>query len=56
MVVVSPRSYFLYTPLLPSAAAGTVQEKSIMEPIRNLLHGKVGAGWGWGVSAGRGFG
>lgn len=42
LVVVSPRSYFLYTPLLPSAAAGSVQERSIMEPVRNLLHGKVG--------------
>ena len=39
LVVVSPRSYFLYTPLLPSAAAGSVQERSIMEPIRNLLRG-----------------
>lgn len=39
LVVVSPRSYFLYTPLLPSAAAGSVQERSIMEPVRNLLHG-----------------
>lgn len=37
VTVVSPRSYFLYTPLLPSAAAGTVQERSIMEPVRNML-------------------
>jgi hypothetical protein len=42
LVVVSPRSYFLYTPLLPGAAAGSVQERSIMEPIRNLLQGQVG--------------
>ena len=28
LIVVSPRSYFLYTPLLPSAAAGTVQVRS----------------------------
>ncbi|EFN54551.1 hypothetical protein CHLNCDRAFT_58189 [Chlorella variabilis] len=40
VVVVSPRSYFLYTPLLPGAAAGSVQERSIMEPIRNLLAGQ----------------
>ena len=44
LVVVSPRSYFLYTPLLPSAAAGSVSERSIMEPIRNLLQGQV-RGW-----------
>lgn len=40
VVVVSPRSYFLYTPLLPGAAAGSVQERSITEPIRNLLAGQ----------------
>jgi NADH dehydrogenase FAD-containing subunit len=42
LTVVSPRSYFLYTPLLPSAAAGSVQERSIVEPVRNLLKGQVG--------------
>lgn len=27
--IISPRSYFLFTPLLPSAPVGTVDEKSI---------------------------
>ena len=40
ITVVSPRNYFLYTPLLPAVAAGTVEERSIVEPVRNLIHGK----------------
>lgn len=27
MVVVSPRNYFLYTPLLPAVAVGTMEER-----------------------------
>ncbi|EDO17517.1 hypothetical protein Kpol_1058p54 [Vanderwaltozyma polyspora DSM 70294] len=34
VIVVSPRNYFLYTPLLPSAPVGTVELKSIVEPVR----------------------
>lgn len=34
VTVVSPRNYFLFTPLLPSAASGTVEFRSILEPIR----------------------
>eukprot|EP00887_Chlorella_sp_A99_P004630 scaffold4.g4630.t1 len=37
LVVVSPRNYFCYTPLLPAAAAGAIEERSIVEPIRELL-------------------
>eukprot|EP00879_Flechtneria_rotunda_P026035 GHRR01027711.1.p1 GENE.GHRR01027711.1~~GHRR01027711.1.p1 ORF type:complete len:219 (+),score=60.53 GHRR01027711.1:375-1031(+) len=40
VVVVSPRNYFLYTPLLPAVAVGTMEERSIVEPVRNLVHGK----------------
>ncbi|CCE64093.1 hypothetical protein TPHA_0G02580 [Tetrapisispora phaffii CBS 4417] len=36
VVVVSPRNFFLYTPLLPSAPVGTVELKSIVEPIRAI--------------------
>ncbi|KAH3679990.1 hypothetical protein WICPIJ_008466 [Wickerhamomyces pijperi] len=36
VVVVSPRNYFLFTPLLPSAPTGTVSLKSIVEPIRSI--------------------
>lgn len=38
LTIISPRSYFLYTPLLPSAVAGSVQENSILEPLRNMMH------------------
>lgn len=40
VVVISPRSYFLFTPLLPSCTTGLVEEHSLMEPIRNFLKGK----------------
>lgn len=35
--VISPRNYFVFTPLLPSVTAGTVESRSIVEPIRRLL-------------------
>ena len=41
IILVSPRNYFLYTPLLPAVATGTCEERSIVEPVRNLLEGKV---------------
>ncbi|HYO15524.1 MAG TPA: FAD-dependent oxidoreductase, partial [Thermoanaerobaculia bacterium] len=37
--LVSPRNYFLFTPLLPSAAAGSVEFRSILEPARRRLRG-----------------
>jgi NADH:ubiquinone reductase (non-electrogenic) len=37
VVILSPRNYFLYTPLLPAVAAGTCEERSIVEPVRNLV-------------------
>lgn len=40
--IVSPRSYFLFTPLLPSAPVGTVDEKSIVEPVVNFALKKKG--------------
>ncbi|ODV87916.1 hypothetical protein CANARDRAFT_26093 [[Candida] arabinofermentans NRRL YB-2248] len=36
VTVVSPRNYFLFTPLLPSAPTGTIEPKSIVEPIRAI--------------------
>lgn len=36
VVVVSPRNYFLFTPLLPSCPTGTVELRSIIEPIRSV--------------------
>ena len=35
--VVSPRNYFAFTPLLPSVTCGTVEARSIVEPIRNIV-------------------
>lgn len=40
ITVVSPRGHFLYTPLLPGAVTGTVEQKSIMESVRYLMRGK----------------
>lgn len=37
VTVISPRPYFLYSPLLPAAATGSIEPRSIVEPIRNLL-------------------
>lgn len=36
VVVVSPRNYFLFTPLLPSCPTGTVELRSIIEPVRSI--------------------
>ena len=35
--LLSPRNYFLFTPLLPSAASGSVEFRSILEPNRRRL-------------------
>lgn len=40
--VVSPRNYFAFTPLLPSVTCGTVEARSIVEPVRNLVRKKNG--------------
>ncbi|KAI9742092.1 MAG: NADH:ubiquinone oxidoreductase [Cirrosporium novae-zelandiae] len=42
VIVISPRNYFLFTPLLPSCTTGTIEHRSIMEPIRNILRKKTG--------------
>ena len=36
VTVVSPRNYFLFTPLLPSTTVGTVESRSVMESIRRI--------------------
>lgn len=35
--VVSPRNYFAFTPLLPSVTCGTVEARSVVEPVRNII-------------------
>ncbi|MBI4418971.1 MAG: FAD-dependent oxidoreductase [Ignavibacteriales bacterium] len=34
ITVVSPRNHFLFTPLLPSTTVGTIEFRSIIEPVR----------------------
>jgi NADH:quinone reductase (non-electrogenic) len=34
ITIVSPRNHFLFTPLLPSTTVGTIEFRSIIEPIR----------------------
>ena len=38
VTVVSPANYFLFTPMLPSATVGTLELKSLVEPIRRILN------------------
>lgn len=35
--LVSPRNYFAFTPLLPSVTCGTVEARSVVEPVRNMI-------------------
>jgi len=39
VTVISPRNHFLFTPLLPSTTVGTVEFRSIIEPIRIARRG-----------------
>ncbi len=39
VTIVSPRNHFLFTPLLPSTTVGTVEFRSIIEPVRTARHG-----------------
>ncbi|KLU81764.1 mitochondrial NADH dehydrogenase [Magnaporthiopsis poae ATCC 64411] len=38
VTLISPTNYFLFTPMLPSATVGTLELKSLVEPIRRILH------------------
>ncbi|KOS20664.1 External alternative NAD(P)H-ubiquinone oxidoreductase B1 [Escovopsis weberi] len=37
VTVISPANYFLFTPMLPSATVGTLELRSLTEPIRRIL-------------------
>ena len=37
VTVVSPVNYFLFTPMLPSATVGTLELRSLVEPIRRIV-------------------
>lgn len=39
VTLLTPRNYFLFTPLLPSASSGSVEFRSILEPARRRLRG-----------------
>lgn len=42
VTVISPTNYFLFTPMLPSATVGTLELRSLVEPIRRILAGVGG--------------
>lgn len=37
VTLVSPTNYFLFTPMLPSATVGTLEFRSLVEPIRRII-------------------
>jgi NADH:ubiquinone reductase (H+-translocating) len=37
VTVISPTNYFLFTPMLPSATVGTLEFRSLVEPIRRII-------------------
>ncbi|KAJ4474405.1 pyridine nucleotide-disulfide oxidoreductase-domain-containing protein [Lentinula aciculospora] len=41
VVIISPKNYFLFTPLLPSVAVGTLSPKAILQPTRYLARHKA---------------
>ncbi|XP_049384251.1 external alternative NAD(P)H-ubiquinone oxidoreductase B2, mitochondrial [Solanum stenotomum] len=45
--VISPRNYFAFTPLLPSVTCGTVESRSVVEPIRNIIRKKYAEAYYW---------
>lgn len=40
VVVISPRNYFLFSPLLPSVTVGTLEARSIIQPTRYITRHK----------------
>ncbi|KAJ7575319.1 hypothetical protein C8J56DRAFT_1007722 [Mycena floridula] len=40
VIVISPKNFFLFTPLLPSVAVGTLSPRSILQPTRYLTRHK----------------
>ncbi|PPQ90158.1 hypothetical protein CVT25_012469 [Psilocybe cyanescens] len=41
VVVISPKNFFLFTPLLPSVAVGTLNPRSIIQPTRYITRHKT---------------
>ncbi|KAM5529348.1 hypothetical protein FOXYSP1_17192 [Fusarium oxysporum f. sp. phaseoli] len=44
-IIISPRSYFVFTPLLASTSVGTLEFRSILEPVRRLQPDYFHQGW-----------
>ncbi|KAH7114858.1 pyridine nucleotide-disulfide oxidoreductase-domain-containing protein [Dactylonectria macrodidyma] len=44
-VIISPRSYFVFTPLLASTSVGTLEFRSVLEPVRRLQPDCFHQGW-----------
>ncbi|KAK5664216.1 hypothetical protein OQA88_432 [Cercophora sp. LCS_1] len=44
-VVISPRSYFVFTPLLASTAVGTLEFRAVLEPVRRIPQVNFFQGW-----------
>ncbi|KAL6450009.1 NDE1 External NADH-ubiquinone oxidoreductase 1 [Candida maltosa Xu316] len=42
VTIISPRNYFLFTPLLPSVPTGTIDMRSIIEPVRAIINQRPG--------------
>ncbi|KAL2156157.1 hypothetical protein VTH82DRAFT_902 [Thermothelomyces myriococcoides] len=45
-IIISPRSYFVFTPLLASTSVGTLEFRTILEPVRRIP-GKIDFYQGW---------
>jgi NADH dehydrogenase FAD-containing subunit len=45
VTVVSPNSYFSFTPFLASTAVGTLEFRCATEPVRGLKNVKFAQGW-----------
>ncbi|KAI5863346.1 FAD/NAD(P)-binding domain-containing protein [Durotheca rogersii] len=44
-VMISPRSYFVFTPLLAGTAVGTLEFRTVLEPVRRLGLDRFHQGW-----------
>ncbi|MBJ7354454.1 MAG: NAD(P)/FAD-dependent oxidoreductase [Thermoleophilaceae bacterium] len=54
VTLVSEQNYLLYTPFLPEAAAGTLEPRHVVTPLRDLLHGsRLALGSMTGLDVGR---
>ncbi|KAI1760138.1 FAD/NAD(P)-binding domain-containing protein [Hypoxylon sp. FL1150] len=44
-IMISPRSYFVFTPLLAGTAVGTLEFRAVLEPVRRLGLDQFHQGW-----------